>query len=211
MRFISRRPLELGRWAMALALILAVGATAADSFREGDKTKAANQDDAKDEPKPAGDSKKRSAEKEAAAKKQRELEGKFKEALTNATLDGRWYLIKDGELGKERREKYSISTATKIPLVTDGWLILARVQYGDKDVTLPVPVRVKWAGDTAVIQVTDAGLPGLGTYTARVMIYNGYYAGTWFGKGYGGILSGKIVKTEKKKEEEKEKKKETPK
>ena len=196
MRFISRRPLQLGRSAMALALILAVGATAADSFREGDKTKAANQDDAKDE--------------EAAAK-QRELEGKFKEALTNATLDGRWYLIKDGELGKERREKYSISTATKIPLVTDGWLILARVQYGDKDVTLPVPVRVKWAGDTAVIQVTDAGLPGLGTYTARVMIYNGYYAGTWFGKGYGGILSGKIVKTEKKKEEVKEEKKETPK
>ena len=56
MRFISRRPLQLGRSAMALALILAVGATAADSFREGDKTKAANQDDAKDEPKPAGDS-----------------------------------------------------------------------------------------------------------------------------------------------------------
>ena len=197
MRFISRRPLQLGRWAMALALILAVGATAADSFPEGEKTKAANQDDAKDE--------------EAAAKKQRELEGKFKEALTNATLDGRWYLIKDGELGKERKEKYSIRSAIKNPLVTDGWLILARVQYGDKDVTLPVPVRVKWAGDTAVIQVTDAGLPGLGTYTARVMIYNGYYAGTWFGKGYGGILSGKIVKTEKKKEEEKEEKKETPK
>ena len=210
MRFISRRPLQLGRWAMALALILAVGATAADSFPEGDKTKAANQDDAKDEPKPAGDSKKRSAEKEAAAKKQ-QLEGKFKEALTNATLDGRWYLInKDGELGKERKEKYSIRSATKNPLITDGWLILARVQYGNKDVTLPVPVRVKWAGDTAVIQVTDAGLPGLGTYTARVMIYNGYYAGTWFGKGYGGILSGKIVKTEKKENKE-EKKKETPK
>jgi hypothetical protein len=27
------------------------------------------------------------------------------------------------------------------------------------------------------------------------MVYRGYYCGTWFGKSYGGVMSGEIVKT----------------
>lgn len=200
MRCILRGSIEARRWIPSLALILAVAAVAADSPPEGDETRSSKRDDAKEEAKASRDSEDATG-KEAAAQ-QRKLEEAFKESLTSATLDGRWYVIRDGELGEERTEKYSISTVSKNPLVRDGWLILARVEYGDRDVTLPVPVHVKWAGDTPVIQVTDAGLPGLGTYTARVMIYNGCYAGTWFGSGHGGILSGKIVKTEKKKAKE---------
>ncbi|MBI4660416.1 MAG: SUMF1/EgtB/PvdO family nonheme iron enzyme [Verrucomicrobia bacterium] len=121
-----------------------------------------------------------------------DLEQKFKETLSNSVLVGRWCLVKDGKLGEEREEKYTIRTVNKAG--EDLWLIFARVQYGEKDVTLPVPVQVKWAGDTPVISITNLGLPGLGTYTARVVIYDRTYAGTWSGPNYGGLLHGIIEK-----------------
>ena len=46
---------------------------------------------------------------------------------------------------------------------------VSRVQFGGKDVTIPMIIPVKWAGDTPVISVTDLGFPGLGNYTARVI------------------------------------------
>ena len=58
--------------------------------------------------------------------------------------------------------------------------------------TLPVPVRLEWAGDTPVVSVTDLGLPGLGTYTARVAFYRDLYAGMWWGSSHGGNMFGKI-------------------
>lgn len=135
------------------------------------------------------------AEKDEEAARRLELEKEFREALTNVTFRGRWCLIKDGELGPEREETYTIRTAMKAG--GDNWLIFARVQFGDKDVTLPVPVQVKWAGDTPVITVTDVNLPGLGTYSARVLVYRDTYAGSWFGKTYGGLMSGQIVQNPK--------------
>jgi len=123
------------------------------------------------------------------------LEKKFVETLSGSTLSGRWRLVHDGKLGEEKEEKYTIGSVSKWG--GDTWVINARVQFGDKDATLPVPVKVFWAGDTPVISVTNAGLPGLGTYTARVMIYEGLYTGTWFGPGHGGFLTGKIEKAEK--------------
>ena len=53
---------------------------------------------------------------------------------------------------------------------------------------------MKWAGDTPVISVTNVAFPGLGTYSARVVIYGDSYAGTWDGKDHGGQMFGKIVK-----------------
>jgi hypothetical protein len=38
-------------------------------------------------------------------------------------------------------------------------------------------------------------IPGLGTYTARVLIYRGQYAGTWSGGDHGGELWGRIEKS----------------
>jgi hypothetical protein len=64
---------------------------------------------------------------------------------------------------------------------------------------MPMIVPVKWAGDTAVISVTDFGLPGFGTYTARVLIYKDQYAGTWGSSrqgGPGGVMWGKLEKAD---------------
>ena len=121
-----------------------------------------------------------------------QLEQQFKETLTKSIFSGKWCLVTDGELGEEHAEKYTVQSANKIG--SDLWLIYARVQYGKKDILVPVPVSVKWAGDTPVISITKLGIPGLGTYTARVVVYDSLYAGTWSGSDHGGQLHGVILK-----------------
>ena len=75
----------------------------------------------------------------------------------------------------------------------DVWIINARIQYGGKDITAPIPVKVKWAGDTAVIVVDDVGVPGSGSYSARVLVYRDTYAGSWTGGDHGGLMNGVIT------------------
>jgi hypothetical protein len=138
---------------------------------------------------------KAAAEKAAKEKPSREeLEKKFQEALTDVTLKGKWRLVRGGVLGEEREETYTITSVKKLG---DLWFVNARIQYGDKDLTVPVPVKVEWAEGTPVICVTNAGIPGAGTYSARVIIQDTLYAGTWSGVGYGGFLNGTIVKNAK--------------
>ena len=60
------------------------------------------------------------------------------------------------------------------------------------------PLEVKWAGDTPVITLTDLAIPGLGTFTARVLFYRGEYCGTWSAVDHGGTLFGKIQPAAKK-------------
>jgi hypothetical protein len=119
---------------------------------------------------------------------QAKLDKKFAETLSGATLVGHFTM---GDNPHEpREERYVINKVSK--LKGDYWLFTARIQYGNKDLTVPMMLPVKWAGDTAVITVTDVGIPGMGTYTARVLIYNDQYAGTWSGGKRGGHLWGRI-------------------
>jgi len=120
-----------------------------------------------------------------------ELETKFKTTLTKATMSGRWCSIKDGQLGPEKEDKYTIVGVNKVG--GDLWIIHARIQYGKKDITAPIPVQVKWAGDTPVLVVDDVAVPGGGKYSARVLIYDNTYAGTWTGGDHGGLMNGVIT------------------
>jgi len=120
-----------------------------------------------------------------------ELEAKFKATLTKATFSGRWCGIKDGKLTPEKEDKYTIVGVTK--LGGEMWIINARIQYGEKDFVAPIPVQVKWAGDTPVITLDNVGIPGGNTYSARVLIYNKTYAGTWSGGDHAGLLNGVIT------------------
>ncbi len=120
-----------------------------------------------------------------------ELETKFKEMLTNATLTGRWCSIKDGVLGPEKEDKYSIVGVTKV--TGDNWIVKARIQYNNNDIVAPIPVTVKWAGDTPVLIVDKIPVPGSGTYSARVLFYDHTYAGTWSGGEHRGLLKGVIA------------------
>jgi hypothetical protein len=120
-----------------------------------------------------------------------ELEKQFEQQLSGATLTGQF--TSGTKIGGE--DKYTISKVSKIP-GGDLWLFQVRVQYGTHDVTVPMPLPVKWAGDTPMVTLTDLSIPGLGTYTARVLFYKDQYAGTWSatGKNHGGTLWGKIAK-----------------
>jgi hypothetical protein len=122
---------------------------------------------------------------------QEELEAKFKAMLTNATLSGRWASIKDGALGPEKEDKYQIASVGKIS--GDSWVVNAKLKYNDREFIAPLPVKIKWAGDTAMIIVDNLSMPG-GTrsYSARVMFYENTYSGTWSGGDHGGMLYGVI-------------------
>lgn len=110
--------------------------------------------------------------------------------MSGATLSGRFSSFTSGEI---REDKYTVGKVSR--LTGDTWVINARIQYGSNDYTVPVPVKVLWAGDTPVITLTDLSIPGGGTYTARVLFYRGQYAGTWANnKGGGGQMFGKIEK-----------------
>jgi hypothetical protein len=52
----------------------------------------------------------------------------------------------------------------------DFWLLTSQITYGDVDLTVPVPVQVKWAGNTPVITDEKIWIPGLGTFSARVLL-----------------------------------------
>jgi hypothetical protein len=123
-----------------------------------------------------------------------ELEAKFKATMTETVMSGRFLPVKDGVIGAEKEDKYSIVSAEKVS--GNSWVINARM----RNMVIPIPVKVVWAGDTAVIIVDNLQIPGAGNYggsaySARVMVYGDSYAGTWSGGGHGGLLSGVIAKS----------------
>jgi hypothetical protein len=113
----------------------------------------------------------------------------FKQMMSGGVLVGRSTL--DGKDGLSGEERYSIDRVSKIG--GDLWMFEARMKLEGHEIPLPIPVTIKWAGDTPVIEVTDMGIPGMGTYTARVVLYRDRYAGTWSGKDHGGQLFGAII------------------
>lgn len=98
----------------------------------------------------------------------------------------------DGESVRLRTERYELQRV--VHFAGDMWTFRARIQFGEHDVTVPVPVKLVWAGDTPMASVTDLGLPGLATYTARVVFYRDSYAGMWWGREHGGHLFGRIIR-----------------
>jgi hypothetical protein len=132
-----------------------------------------------------------SAAGEVVAEDRAALEARFRATMEKATLVGRWCSIRDGEMGLEQEDRYTILGATKVG--GDLWLIHARIQYGQREFVAPLPVQVRWAGDTAVMVVDGLAMPG-GTreYSARVLVYGDTYAGTWSGGDQAGLLKGVI-------------------
>jgi hypothetical protein len=118
------------------------------------------------------------------------LEEKFQQMMSGVTLIGHSADLKDESISGE--EKYVIERVSK--LGGDTWLFQIRIQYRSHDIPVPLPVTIKWAGDTPVITITDLTIPGLGTYAARVVLYQGQYAGTWSSKDHGGQVFGRIVR-----------------
>jgi len=136
-----------------------------------------------------------SSAKPAKAPTKEELIAKLKDTLTGAKLTGNFTII-----GKDDKpaapEAYWIVSAQKVD-EGDLWLLKARIKYANKDITLPVPIEIQWAGDTPVMTMTNMAIPGLGDkFSTRVVIYDGLYSGTWAHGPVKGHLYGTIAKDE---------------
>jgi len=118
----------------------------------------------------------------------------FTKAMTNVKLVGRFTIAGDDDKDPIRDE-YTISSVAKVG-EADLWIVSARIRYGSVDLTVPVPVEVKWAGKTPVITLDNVTIPGLGTFSSRVVIDGPLYAGTWQHDAVGGHMFGKIVPVE---------------
>ena len=111
------------------------------------------------------------------------------EKLSGSIWKGQFSI--DGNGGDLREERYEVTSVTKLP-TGDMWLFKARIKYGDHDVTVPLPLKVAWAGKTPMIVVDQLTVPGLGTFDAHVLISGNRYAGTWQHGDVGGHLFGTI-------------------
>lgn len=120
-----------------------------------------------------------------------ELHAKFQKLLTGAKLRGQFTV--DGQsLNNLQEESYEISKVEKMSAEDDLWALTTRIKYGDHDLVVPIAVEVKWAGSTPVITLDELTIPGLGTFSARVLLHKDKYAGTWQHGATGGHLYGRI-------------------
>jgi hypothetical protein len=123
-----------------------------------------------------------------------ELIKQLEKTLTGAQFDGQFTVEgKKDQTVPGGDEKYTIISAKKLP-EGDVWLLKARIKYGKTDSVVPLPLEIQWAGDTPVITMTRFTIPEMGTFSARVVIYEGRYAGTWQHDAVGGHLFGTIRK-----------------
>ncbi len=137
---------------------------------------------------------------DAPANDQAALEKKFAETMSYAKMTGNFTVT--GKDAKEPApETYTLGKVYKGK--GNYWVFETRIQYGKNDVTLPLSIPVLWAGDTAVITVENLPVPPLGTFSARVLIHNNQYAGTWDAGDHGGQLYGTITPGKKEESESK--------
>ena len=122
---------------------------------------------------------------------QQELFENFEKAMNGVRFSG--FFTVDGSKNPPSEEVYEIQSVQKFG-EQDLWIFTARIKYGQKDVTLPMPLPVKWIGDIPIISMDNMNIPGLGTFSAHVVIDGNKYAGTWRHGKVGGHLYGEITK-----------------
>ncbi|MFO0943544.1 MAG: hypothetical protein U0930_22640 [Pirellulales bacterium] len=119
-------------------------------------------------------------------------EEKFKKLMTGAKLTG-LFTIEGKPLKDQVEDTYEIRKVEKKADNGDTWIITARVKYAKNDYEMPFPIAVKWAGDTPVLTLEKLAVPGLGTFSCRVVLHGTKYAGTWQHDKVGGHMFGNIV------------------
>lgn len=137
------------------------------------------------------------------------LHKRFTEQMSGVKLVGRFTVL-GKENDKATAEEYRILSVQKMD-AGDYWLLTARIKYGQHDVTVPMPLEVKWAGSTPVITLDKVAIPGLGTFSARVLFHEKMYSGTWMHDQVGGHLFGTYEKLKPEEAAEKPNEKPAPK
>lgn len=116
---------------------------------------------------------------------------KFETDMQGVRFSG--FFTIDGSDLPATKETYEVHRVQKLG-EEDLWVFTARIKYGKQDITLPIPLPVKWVGHVPVIAMENLPIPGLGTFSAHVVINGNKYAGTWAHGKLGGHLYGTIRK-----------------
>jgi len=116
---------------------------------------------------------------------------KFTDAMNGVTLKGQYSLLGKKESSEEAYEIKSVKKSED----GDYWLFNARIKYGGKDIPMIFPLEVKWAGVAPVIVMDEVTIPGMGTFSCRVVFDDDRYAGNWSHGKAKGHLWGTITKT----------------
>jgi hypothetical protein len=121
-----------------------------------------------------------------------DAERQFAERMRNVSLVGTFTVD-----GRENRtpspDRYDIASVEKVG--DDRWRFNASMSCCGLDGrTLPIVVPMRFAGDTPTIMMTETTLPGIGTFTVRLLFYGDRYSGTWQHGSAGGHMSGRIEK-----------------
>jgi hypothetical protein len=121
----------------------------------------------------------------------------FSQKMQNCVLVGTFTVDGQTEGDPLKPERYEIESAVKA--AGDLWVFTVRIKYGKLDTKLPVTVPLLWAGETPMVSLTDASIPGLGEgFSARVLFHDDRYAGTWQHGKVGGHMFGRIEKAKPK-------------
>jgi hypothetical protein len=121
-----------------------------------------------------------------------EAERQFAERMKNVSLVGTFTLAgREGQAPSP--DRYDIFSVEKVG--EDRWRFNASMDCcGLKGTKLPIVVPMRFVGDTPMIMMTDLNLPGVGTFTVRLLFHGDRYSGTWQHGQYGGAMSGRIEK-----------------
>ena len=132
----------------------------------------------------------------ALAQGSSDAETNFVAMLKNATLKGTWAPVQQAQLGGSRKDDgYRIARVEKKD--GDKWSLVYLITYQGKEMEFPMPVTVKFAGDTAVL-ILDNVRAGRdkANWSARVMFHENVYTGRWWETGnkeHGGTIEGLVT------------------
>jgi hypothetical protein len=120
-----------------------------------------------------------------------DVERQFTERMRDVSLIGS-FTVAGRENRPPRSDRYDIASVEKVG--DNLWRFKASMQCCGVNGAIPIVVPMRWNGDTPMIMMTDTSLPGLGTFTVRLLFYRDRYAGTWQHGAVGGHMSGRIEK-----------------
>ena len=110
--------------------------------------------------------------------------------LSDVKFVGRFTV--EGQEAEPKEEEYVITRCEKLP-AEHMYRLTARIRYGEVDSEVPLELKILWAGNTPVITLDALWIPGMGTFSARVLIHRDRYSGTWQHGEHGGHLFGRVV------------------
>jgi len=132
-------------------------------------------------------------EKNNKQTRREKAEAKFTELLTDVTLVGRFSVTANDEEKASKPDRYKIQKVEKLP--NGRWMF-----YYEKSpkVVITIPLAVAFTGDTPMIAMTNQTIPGVGTFSCRIIFYDNLYTGTWRHGKTIGHMWGRIEKSRKK-------------